>query len=426
HGPEDRAARPGRGSPGALVAHRGPAGHLRPPGPHEPAPRETRPRGLGDQQGRQRRAHALRLGHARRRAGGGVRRHPADRREPRRVALDGLRARCGRGRAHRGRGAEARPAPRDLPVREPPRDRDQGDQGRAPQPEGGHERVRPPRDAAPRALLLERLDRARRPRLRYRRGRDHGRLCGGHAAPHRRERRRRAEGHRGLASPLSGPDRPPPAPSAPAPPPAGESRLPGFLAAFGFRSFRLLWTGAFLSSLGTWTQDVALAWLIHTGLGDPVCLGRRQFAADLPLLTFMLVGGAVADRVDRRRILLTSQFVQMTLALVLGVLYATDRLGIAAILVVAFLTGLAQSQSAPTYQAVITTLVPPVRIPNAVALNSLQFNLSRAIGPAIAAVILARAGTGWCFAVNAVSFVAVMVALRRIALPKAAAAPGRA
>src|SRR5262249_364887 len=121
------------------------------------------------------------------------------------------------------------------------------------------------------------------------------------------------------------------------------------------------------------------------------------------------------------RILLTSQFVQMTLALVLGVLYATDRLGIAAILVVAFLTGLAQSQSAPTYQAVITTLVPPVRIPNAVALDSPQFTLARAIGPAIAAVILARAGTGWCFAVNAVSFVAVIVALWKIDFPPAVA-----
>jgi predicted MFS family arabinose efflux permease len=220
-----------------------------------------------------------------------------------------------------------------------------------------------------------------------------------------------------LASPLS--------PPAPAPAPANESRLPGFLAAFGFRSYRLLWTGAFLSSLGTWTQDVALAWLIHTGLGDPFYLGLRQFAADLPLLSFMLLGGAVADRVDRRRILLTSQLVQMTLAVVLGVLYATDRLGIAAILVVAFLTGLAQSQSAPTYQAVITTLVPPVRIPDAVALNSLQFNLSRAIGPAIAAVILARAGTGWCFAVNAVSFVAVIVALSRIDFPPAPSAHGK-
>jgi predicted MFS family arabinose efflux permease len=209
------------------------------------------------------------------------------------------------------------------------------------------------------------------------------------------------------------------APPAPDSPPGGR-RLPGFLSAFAFPSYRRLWTGAFLSSLGTWTQDVALAWLIHTRIGDPVYLGFRAFAAEAPLLAFLLVGGAVADRADRRRILLASQLVQMSLAMTLAVLYGAGRLGIAAILVIAFVTGLAQSQSAPTYQAVFTSLVPPREIQNAVALNSLQFNLSRAIGPVIAGVLLARAGTGVCFVVNALSFVAVMVAIWRIDLP----APG--
>ncbi|PYQ03872.1 MAG: hypothetical protein DMF82_12130, partial [Acidobacteria bacterium] len=154
----------------------------------------------------------------------------------------------------------------------------------------------------------------------------------------------------------------------------------------------------------------------------PFYLGLRAFASDAPLITFMLVGGAVADRVDRRRILLTSQIFQMLFAAALGVLYALGRLGIVPILLIAFLTGLAQSQSAPTYQAVLTSLVPPQQIPNAVALNSLQFNLSRAVGPVIAGVILARWGTGPCFAVNAVSFLAVIVALWRIELPPPAPA----
>jgi predicted MFS family arabinose efflux permease len=194
---------------------------------------------------------------------------------------------------------------------------------------------------------------------------------------------------------------------------------PAFLSAFAFRDFRLIWTGAFLSSIGTWTQDVALAWLIHTQLHNPFYLGLRAFASDTPLLTFMLVGGAVADRLDRRLILLTSNTLQMLLAAALGILYATGHLGLAGILVIAALTGLTQSQSAPTYQAVITNLVPPRQIPNAVALNSLQFNLSRAIGPVIAGVLLARVGTGFCFAVNAVSFLAVIVALWRISIPAA-------
>jgi predicted MFS family arabinose efflux permease len=207
-----------------------------------------------------------------------------------------------------------------------------------------------------------------------------------------------------------------PAAETPVPRVAGFA-LPAFLTAFSFRNYRLIWTGAFLSSIGTWTQDVAMAWLIHVRLGDPLYLGLRAFASDAPLLAFMLVGGVVADRVDRRRILMVSNFVQMALAATLGVLYATGHLGIAAILVIAALTGLTQSQSAPTYQSVITSLVPPRQIPNAVALNSLQFNLSRAIGPAVAGLLLARAGTGACFAVNAVSFLAVLIALWRIQLP---------
>src|SRR6185503_2746683 len=126
-------------------------------------------------------------------------------------------------------------------------------------------------------------------------------------------------------------------------------KTPAFLAALSFRNYRLLWSGAFLSSVGTWTQDVAVAWLIHTMIRDPVYLRLATFAAEAPLIAFMLVGGAVADRVDRRRILLTSQVLQMLFAAGLGVLYFTGHLGVAAIPVTAFLTGLTQSQSAPTY-----------------------------------------------------------------------------
>src|SRR5258708_12601997 len=185
--------------------------------------------------------------------------------------------------------------------------------------------------------------------------------------------------------------------------------LPAFLAAFAYRNFRLIWTGAFLSSIGTWTQDVALAWLVHTRMHAPFYLGLRAFASDAPLLTCMLLGGPVADRVDRRRILLISNILQMALAAALGLLYATGPLGLIPILVIAALTGLTQSQSAPTYQAVITSLVPPRQIPNAVALNSLQFNLSRAIGPAIAALPLAHAPTRASSAVTPPTFLPVIV-----------------
>jgi MFS family permease len=204
----------------------------------------------------------------------------------------------------------------------------------------------------------------------------------------------------------------------PGPGPGGSfGSAPHFLSAFVHRNFRLLWIGAFLSSIGTWTQDVAVAWFIHTRYSNPLYLGFQNFAANAPLIAFMVVGGAAADRIDRRRILLTSQILQMSFAAALAVLFGLGHLTIGAILVIAFCTGLAQSQSAPTYQAVLTSLVPPQWIPNAVALNSLQFNLSRAIGPAIAGMLLVSAGTGACFTVNALSFLAVIVALWRIEIP---------
>jgi predicted MFS family arabinose efflux permease len=183
------------------------------------------------------------------------------------------------------------------------------------------------------------------------------------------------------------------------------------------RNYGRLWWGAFLSSVGTQTQDVAVAWLIQTRFNNPVYLGLRSLASEGPLIAFMLIGGAAADRYDRRRILMASQLVQLTCAAMLGVLYFTNHLGLVPILCLAFITGLVQSQSAPTYQAVLTSLVPPKLIPNAVALNSFQFNLSRTIGPAIGGLLLVRAGEGGCFVVNALSFLAILAALWRIAIP---------
>lgn len=208
--------------------------------------------------------------------------------------------------------------------------------------------------------------------------------------------------------------------------PVTAGRAPGFLGAFGHVGYRLLWIGAFVSSVGTWTQDVGLSWLIHSRYGDPALLGLRSFAADVPLLVFMLVGGAAADRISRRFILVTSNVIQMLAASALVLLYFLDCLGMGPILLLALLTGLAQSQSAPTYQATLTSLVPKTEIPSAVALNSLQFNLSRTIGPALAGLLLAAAGAGGCFAANALSFGVILVVLFRIPFPPPLPPPRRA
>ena len=183
------------------------------------------------------------------------------------------------------------------------------------------------------------------------------------------------------------------------------------------RNFRLIWTGAFISSIGTWIQDVALSWVIHTEFKNPAYLGWRQFASELPLVAFMLLGGVLADRFNKKSILMASQLIQLSLALVLAALYFTGHLSIWSVVIVGFITGLAQSQSAPTYQAFLTSIVPKDVIPRAVAMNSLQFNLSRSIGPPIAAGLLVALGAAWCFVINAFSFVAVVVALILIRIP---------
>jgi predicted MFS family arabinose efflux permease len=205
--------------------------------------------------------------------------------------------------------------------------------------------------------------------------------------------------------------------SAPA---ADGSRWPAAVAAFEHPAYRALWTGAFLSSLGTQIQDVGLNWLVHVRYANPLYLGLRTFVAEGTIVVFMVVGGAAADRFDRRRILLVSQFLQMSFAAALGILFVTDRLSFPFILLIAFLTGLAQSQSAPTYQATLTSLVPPRLIPNAVALNSLQFNFSRTIGPVIGGLLSSLAGAGTCFAANALSFLPIIGALRSIHVPSPA------
>lgn len=139
----------------------------------------------------------------------------------------------------------------------------------------------------------------------------------------------------------------------------------------------------------------------------------------------MLLGGVLADRFDKKSILMASQLIQLSMALGLAALYFSGHLSIWAIVTVGFITGLAQSQSAPTYQAFLTSIVPRDVIPRAVAMNSLQFNLSRSIGPPIAAVLLVVLGAAWCFVINAFSFIAVIVALQLIRIV-ASATPVRA
>ncbi len=189
------------------------------------------------------------------------------------------------------------------------------------------------------------------------------------------------------------------------------ARLTRTFKAFTYPDFSLMWAGAFTSSVGTWMQEVAQNWLILTMTGSAFWLGLDAFLGDAPFLIFSLLGGVFADRIDRRRILLGSQVVQMTSAFLLAALILTHSVEIWIILTLSFVVGLAQSFGAPAYAALVPTLVDRQDLPNAVALNSIQFNLARVIGPVLAGIAFYKLGAAWCFGLNGLSFFAPVVAL---------------
>jgi len=184
-------------------------------------------------------------------------------------------------------------------------------------------------------------------------------------------------------------------------------------AALHYRDFRVLWFGAFTSTIGTWMQKVAQSWLVLTlaGPASAFFLGLDSFLGELPILLFTLLGGVIADRQDRRRLLLTSQYVQMTTAFTLAVLVYLDVVRIWHILTLSVITGLAQAFGGPAHQSLLPSLVDKKDVPNAIAFNSIQFNLARVIGPLLAGAALATFGMVACFGLNGLSFLAVIVAI---------------
>ena len=196
--------------------------------------------------------------------------------------------------------------------------------------------------------------------------------------------------------------------------PAQTSKFRKVFKAFHYRDFRLMWIGACTSSVGTWMQIVAQGWLIYRLSHSPFLLALDQFLGGIPIFLFSLIGGVVADRIERRKILLMSQYVQMTSATLLTFLVATGMVHVWQILTLSFVNGLAQAFGGPAYSALIPTLVDRDDMPNAIALNSIQFNLAVTLGPALAGITLARLGEKWCFGLNAVSFLAPIISLSLI------------
>jgi len=198
---------------------------------------------------------------------------------------------------------------------------------------------------------------------------------------------------------------------------APRGRLARTFSALRYRDFRLLWIGAFLSTTGTWMQTIAQGWLVLDMTNSPFLLGVDGFLATGPMIVFSLFGGVIADRLQRRKIMLYSQYLQMMFAFILAALIWGGNVQVWHIFVLSFLTGSAQSFSGPAYISLLPLLVQREDVPNAIAMNSMQFNLARVIGPIFAGAALIAWGPAVCFLVNGLSFSAVIVALLMLRYP---------
>jgi predicted MFS family arabinose efflux permease len=187
--------------------------------------------------------------------------------------------------------------------------------------------------------------------------------------------------------------------------------------ALTYREFRIMWLGACTSSIGTWLQKAAQSWLVYDLSHSTVLLGLDQFLGEIPILLFSLFGGVASDRFDRRKILIGSQLGQMLAAFTLALLFFLgffESKIVWPILALSFVTGFSQAFGGPAYQSLLPMMVPKDAIQNAIAMNSLQFNVARVIGPTIAGVALLKWGPAWCFTLNGLSFLAVIFSLMMI------------
>ena len=184
------------------------------------------------------------------------------------------------------------------------------------------------------------------------------------------------------------------------------------------RNFQLFFAGQLISLIGTWMQTVAQSWLVYRLTGSSLLLGSVGFASQIPVFIFSPIGGTFADRHNRHRLIIATQSAMMALAFILAWLTLTHRIQVWHIFVLAALLGVVNAFDIPARQAFIVDMVGKEDLMNAIALNSSMFNGARIVGPAIAGILVASIGEGWCFFANAVSFVAVIAGLMMMQVRK--------
>ncbi len=196
-----------------------------------------------------------------------------------------------------------------------------------------------------------------------------------------------------------------------------ERSLPVALRALKHRNFQLFFAGQLISLIGTWMQSVAQSWLVYKLTGSSLKLGAVGFASQIPVFLAAPVGGIVADRCNRHRVVIGTQIASMILAFILAALTLTHVITVREIFVLAALLGIVNAFDIPGRQSFLVEMVGREDLMNAIALNSSMFNGARIIGPAIAGILVARIGEGWCFFANAVSYIAVIIGLLMMRVP---------
>jgi MFS family permease len=192
---------------------------------------------------------------------------------------------------------------------------------------------------------------------------------------------------------------------------AEAARTTGPFAALHYRDFRLFWLGLFISNTGTWMQMTAISWMLYEITNSPLQLGLNGIFRAVPSIALGIFGGAMADRYDRKRLLLVTQITSMLLALVLGVLAQTGRIQVWHIYALTSLSAIVGTLDAPARQALFPSLIPRSVLPNAIALNALLWKGTALLGPSLAGIAIATVGTDGAFYANALSFLAVVIAL---------------
>jgi MFS family permease len=189
------------------------------------------------------------------------------------------------------------------------------------------------------------------------------------------------------------------------------SRWSEGVRALRHRNYQLFFAGQLISLIGTWMDQVAEAWLVYRLTGSGLLLGTVAFASQIPVFLLAPIGGALADRVNRRKILIATQSTMMALTFMLAWLTLSHRVRIWHVVTLAALTGVVNAIDLPARQAFVVDMVSRADLVNAIALNSSMFNGARVIGPALAGIVVAAIGEGWCFFANGVSFIAVIIGL---------------